>query len=81
MKKAVIDKFLEVLVGTENELPCDELLDLPKEEKKCSRICRFDSPRKQCWIRWAKIKAKWEAKHGRGRTNRGVTKPASSDDQ
>lgn len=81
MKKAVIDKLLKVLVETENDLPCDNLLDLPKEEMKCAKICKFDSPRKQCWIRWANIMAKREAKHGRRRKNRGVTKPASSDDQ
>lgn len=58
--KKIIDKLLEVLVETENVTPCDDLLELKKEERKCVKRCDSKSSKKECWLRWAKMKVKNE---------------------
>ena len=56
----IIDKLLEVLVETENVTPCDDLLEIENEERKCGKRCDSESPKKECWLRWAKMKVKKE---------------------
>ncbi len=56
----IIDKLLEVLENTENDMPCDEFFDIWKEQEKCANECKFDHPTKECWLRWAKMKVKNE---------------------
>ena len=38
-KKKIIDELLEVLAETENVTPCDDLLEIENEERKCGKCC------------------------------------------
>ena len=59
-KKKIIDELLEVLAETENVTPCDDLLEIENEERKCGKCCDSEGQKKECWLRWAKMKVKNE---------------------
>ena len=47
--KECLDKAIEFLVGLEFDTPCDFLNDTDDD---CYELCCFDSPVKECWLRY-----------------------------
>ena len=51
----ILEMALNVLVGFELDLPCDELAEV---DDKCYETCAYNCPQKECWRRYLEYRAK-----------------------
>jgi hypothetical protein len=48
--------LLQMLLDSDIDICCDDLMDDAEEKKKCEENCNNKSM--NCWVRWAKLKAR-----------------------
>jgi hypothetical protein len=54
--RKVIDVFLQTFVNFDLDMCCDDLINDDDEELTCMENC--NNKTKDCWLRWAKLKAR-----------------------
>lgn len=54
--REIHDVLLQTLVDFDLDMCCEDLTDNEEEQKICEENC--DNKTKNCWVRWAKLKAR-----------------------
>jgi hypothetical protein len=54
--RKVIDVFLQAFIDFDLDICCEDLMDDDDEELTCMENC--NNKTKDCWLRWAKLKAR-----------------------
>lgn len=55
-RREIQDILLQFIVDDETDICCDELAEDEEEWEICEKTCNNHT--KECWIRWAKMKAR-----------------------
>ena len=54
--REIHEVLLQTLLDCDLDICCDDLMDDAEEKKKCEEDCNNNSM--NCWVRWARLKAK-----------------------
>ena len=58
LNEAELDVLLELLERLEPSVVCEEMSDNEQEWEKCAVNCDYPSPESECFVRYAKMKAR-----------------------
>ena len=58
LNESEIDVLLELLERLEPSIVCEEMSDNEQEWEKCAVNCDYPSPESECFVRYAKMKAR-----------------------